>query len=45
MVPDPMRNLEIAVNADTVASSKTANAASVEEYATIVAEKIGHVKN
>ena len=45
MVPDPMKNWEIAVNAGTVASSKTENVASVEEYATIAAEKIGHMKN
>lgn len=45
MVLDPMRDWRIAVNAGTVASSKTENAASVGEYATIAVEKIGHVKN
>jgi len=45
MVPDLMRNLGIAVNAGTLAASKTENVASVEGYATIAAEKIGHMKN
>jgi hypothetical protein len=45
MVPDPMKNSRIAASADTLASSKTENAASAGEYATIAAEKIGHVKN